>query len=330
MPVSPLRDRIATALQDSRVSRQEVQDLISAAKAEPKFTAEMKADLQALIDQSKFDWFAKGDLKKFLDTAVPQIDLPDPKVLDKHATSVSWTPVAPGGALFVDGVSYDDVVQGSIGDCYLVAAFSSLAHTNPDTIKNAFTENPDGTVSVRFFEKRAGGRYEAVSVTVDRDLPTETGPRSKYAKSRTETEHWVTLLEKAYAQWKGNYEAIGNGGNAGTVFEALTGRPPQWTSTSYSAPDALFKRLTDATSTGKPVTAGTHGKDSGVDYTGTGVYAWHAYTVMSTSEEAGEKYVQLRNPWGRSEHGSDGKDDGIFKMKLEDFTKLYSSINIGG
>ncbi len=329
MPVSPLRERIALALQDNRVSRQEVKDLISAAKAEPKYTSEMKADLQKLVESSRFDWFAKGDLQKFLNTAVAQIDLPDPTVLDKHATSVSWTPVAPGGALFVDGVSYDDVVQGSIGDCYLVAAFSSLAHTNPDLIKDAFTENPDGTYSVRFFEKR-GATYEAVSVTVDSDLPVETGTRSKYAKARNENEHWVTMLEKAYAQWKGSYEAIGNGGNAGTVFEALTGKRPEWTSTAYSTSDVLFDRLSKATSTGRPVTAGTHGKDSGVDYSGTGVYAWHAYTVLGTSEEAGTKLVELRNPWGKSEHGNDGKDDGIFKMKLDDFMKLYNSINIGG
>jgi hypothetical protein len=113
-------------------------------------------------------------------------------------------------------------------------------------------------------------------------------------------------------------------------FEAITGKPPTWTSTSYSSADRLFQQLTTAVAAHKPVTAGTHGKDSGVDYTGTGVYAWHAYTLLGTSEEAGVKYVQLRNPWGRTEHGSDGKDDGIFKMKLDDFMKLYNSINIGG
>ena len=29
-------------------------------------------------------------------------------------------------------------------------------------------------------------------------------------------------------------------------------------------------------------------------------------------------------------HGSDGKDDGLFKMKLGDFMKLYSSVYVGG
>ena len=39
MPVSPLRDRIATALQDNRLSRTEVAELISIAKRQPAFTA---------------------------------------------------------------------------------------------------------------------------------------------------------------------------------------------------------------------------------------------------------------------------------------------------
>ncbi|MFT3707495.1 MAG: C2 family cysteine protease [Archangium sp.] len=332
MPISKLGERITTALLDSKISQQDVRELIDTAKAEKKFTPELKAELSALIasHSDKFESAAvKGELSSFLATATTVKDLADPTVLNKHSTSVSWNPVGSGGSLFVDGVSYDDVIQGSIANCYMVSAFSSLAQQNPDAIKNAIKDNGDGTYDVRFFEKR-GGRYQPVTVKVDSDVPVELGTTPKYAKARDTKEAWVTVLEKAYAQWKGGYEAIGNGGNAGTVFEALTGKPPTWTSTTYSTPDRLFAQLTKAVAEHHPVTAGTHGKDSGVDYTGTGVYAWHAYTLLGTSEEAGTKYVQLRNPWGRSEHGSDGKDDGIFKMKLEDFTKLYNSINIGG
>ncbi len=324
-------ERIATALQNNRVSQDEVKQLITLAKAEPKFTPAMKAELTTLLSQhsDKFTSSTRASLERFLSTAKTVSDVADPTVLTKHSTSVTWTPVQPSGSLYVDGISYDDVIQGSIANCYMVAAFSSLAQQNPDAIKNAIKDNGDGTYDVRFFEKSYSG-YRPVTVKVDGDVPTEFGTTPKYGKARDSNEQWITVLEKAYAQWKGGYEAIGNGGNAGAVFEALTGKSPSWSTTTSSAPDQVFSRLSNAISTGKPVTAGTHGKDSGVDYNGTGVYAWHAYTVLGTSEEAGTKYVQLRNPWGRSEHGSDGKDDGIFKMKLEDFTKLYNSINIGG
>ena len=325
-------DRIATALQNNnRISQAEMTEIINIAKAEPKFTPAVKAELTSLLSThaDKFTSSTKASLERFLNTTSTVADLADPTVLSKHSTSVSWTPVQPGGSLYVDGISYDDVIQGSIANCYMVSAFSSLALQNPDAIKNAIKDNGDGTYDVRFFE-RGYPSYRPVTVKVDGDLPTEFGTTSKYGKARDSKEQWISVLEKAYAQWKGGYEAIGNGGNAGAVFEALTGKPSNWTTTTSASPEQIYSRISNAISTGKPVTAGTHGKDSGVDYNGTGVYAWHAYTVMGTSEEAGTKYVQLRNPWGRSEHGSDGKDDGIFKMKLDDFVKLYNSLNIGG
>jgi hypothetical protein len=221
------------------------------------------------------------------------------------------------------------VVQGSIGDCYLVSAFSSLAASDPELISKAITDHKDGTYSVRFFEKDTNGQFKPVTVTVDSDIATDFGTRNKYAKARDGNEQWVTVLEKAYAQWKGGYEAIGNGGRAGDVFEALSGKRSTWTSTTYTPADRIYQSISTAVAAKRPVTAGTFGKDSGVDYSGTGVYAWHAYTVLGASEDQGTKYVQLRNPWGNTEPGSDGKDDGIFKMKLDDFMKLYSTVYLG-
>ncbi|MEW5740981.1 MAG: C2 family cysteine protease [Myxococcota bacterium] len=328
---SPIGQRIASALLDRSVSAQEVSELLAATKAEKKFTPELKAELQALLTQhaDAFEPAARQELQAFVDATPVRRDLDDPSVLTKHATSVSWNPVSPSGALYVDGVSYDDVIQGSIANCYMVSAFSAVAQSDPDAITRAIKDNGDGTYTVRFFEDAYGG-FRPVEVTVDSDLATESSATNKYAKARDGNEQWVTILEKAYAQWKGGYEAIGNGGRAGDVMEALTGKPSNWTSTSWTPADEVYTSISEAIAAHQPVTAGTHGKDSGVDYTGTGVYAWHAYTVLGTSEENGTKYVALRNPWGRSEHGSDGKDDGLFKMKLDDFMKLYSSVYVGG
>lgn len=330
MPVSPLTDRISTALTHSKIDAQDVSELISTARAEKKFTPELKAELSALISQhgDQFEASAKVALSQFLATTTASVDLADPAVLNKHSTSVSWNPVAPGGSLYVDDVNFDDVVQGSIANCYMVSAFSALAQQHPEAIKNAITDNGDGSYNVRFFEKSGYG-YKPVTVKVDGDLPTEFGSTSKYGKARDSKEQWVSVLEKAFAQWKGGYEAIGNGGNSGTVFEALTGKPSSYQSTTYSSADRMFDTIKKNVDAHHPMTAGTFGEDSGVNYSGTGVYAWHAYTVLGAGEENGQKYVELRNPWGRVEPGSDGKDDGIFKMPMGDFMKLYQSLNIG-
>ena len=327
---SRIGERISQALLDNKITRAEVKQLIETAKAEPTWTPALKAEVEALITQhgDKFSWFAKGDLKKFLEGTPVKVDLADPKVLDKHATDITWNPVS-GGKLYVDDVSYDDVIQGSIANCYMASAFSSLAHADPNIIKNALKDNGDGTYTARFFESQGYGKpMKPVYVTVDGDLASAApGEKNKYAKARDQSEQWVSVLEKAYAQWKGGYETIGNGGRAGDVFTALTGKQYSYTSTTSSG---VLQKIETALAAHKPVTSGTHGKDSGVDYNGTGVYAWHAYSVIGTSKEDGVQYVQLRNPWGKSEHGNDGKDDGIFKMKLEDFTKLYNSVYIGG
>jgi len=136
-----ISDSIARVLRDNTVSIKEVKNLITEAKSQP-MTAETKAELQALLTQhaDKFGSTAKKDLSTFLGSVnvTPQPQTPsaptsttprtiaDPTVLTKHTTDTTWKPVQDG-KLFVDGVNFDDVVQGSIGDCYLVGALSAVA-----------------------------------------------------------------------------------------------------------------------------------------------------------------------------------------------------------
>ncbi len=333
-----ISDSIARVIRDNKVSISEVNSLITEAKSQP-MTAETKTALQTLLTQhaDKFGSTAKRDLQTFLGnvkvTPVPAApsgprQIADPTVLTKHTTDTTWKPVQDG-KLFVDGVNFDDVVQGAIANCYMVGAFSAVAQANPDTIKNAFTENTDGTFTVRFFEKQAGGTMKPVTVTIDGDLPKSSFGGVRYAKARDGKELWVGLLEKAYVQWKGDYEKVGGGGYPGEVIAALTGKSTVYWSNKYSTPDTLFAHIRDGAAEHRAMTSPTYGEKSGVDYSGTGVHAWHVYTVLGASEENGTKYVQLRNPWGSNEPGNDGKDDGIFKMKLDDFAKLYQGVDIG-
>ncbi len=61
-----------------------------------------------------------------------------------------------------------------------------------------------------------------------------------------------------------------------------------------------------------------------------GFMAHHAYSVWGTEVSGGKKYVQLRNPWGDSEPKNNGRDDGIFKMELSEFMKMYANVEING
>ena len=130
-----------------------------------------------------------------------------------------------------------------------------------------------------------------------------------------------------YADWKGgSYEAIGNGGQMNQVFQDVLGVDA--TSRSISGDKAaIWKQIMTSVDKHRPIGAGTYGDDKEALYANTGVYADHAYSVLGYKTEQGVHYVQLRNPWGESEpFPGDGKNDGIFYMKLDTFMTLYSTL----
>ncbi|MGC4113420.1 MAG: C2 family cysteine protease [Myxococcales bacterium] len=118
---------------------------------------------------------------------------------------------------------------------------------------------------------------------------------------------------------------MGNGGRSNDVWEACTGKPGVNQNIEYMGPDKLWSEIKAAVDEKRPVGAGTYGETEEARYTNTGVYANHAYSILGYSEKDGVKYVQMRNPWGESEPAGDGRNDGIFNLKLDDFRKLYRS-----
>lgn len=104
-------------------------------------------------------------------------------------------------SLFPHEPSVNDIRQGSIGDCYLLAGLASMAHINPQMIKDCMKDNLDGTVTVRFYKKNeakpaAGtepekpGFIETQYVRVEKSVPQD----NDFAKGSL----WVQMIEKAY------------------------------------------------------------------------------------------------------------------------------------
>jgi Calpain family cysteine protease len=315
MPVSSvdaLRSRIHTAVQDGAVSLDEVKGIIEPAKND----VALRGDL--------FEAGAREGFQASLGSDVPALqlrrDLPDPAVLANDASVVTWDWAK--GDLFVDGVTADDVIQGPIGNCWMVAAFAAVAGQNPEAIEKAIRDNGDGSLTVTFFEKNAGGAPTKVQLEIDGQLPVSNG-RLRYGENRDRSELWVGILEKAFAQWKGGYEAIGNGGMPGDVMFALTGRKPDYFPTELPGTDVLGK-LQSAVAQGLCATAATLEGDHPDLYNGTGIHASHAYSIHGVEEVDGQKFVALRNPWGSGEPAGNGPDDGVFKIDAATFGKLFT------
>jgi len=262
------------------------------------------------------------------------IDLPDPALHNKQL-SKEGKPLFESkrfcGELFVDGVSCEDPVQGQIGDCYFPAAMAALAKQRPDLIEKMIKANSRGTYSVTFKDYDPRTRsYRDVEVEVDGDLYVRPygGPlygASNGARSPDKMELWFPLIEKAFAKWKGSYDAIGSGGAAGEVFEACAGWRARYVTISENRADDVWRALMAALDAKLPVAMGTHGEDEGGRYHNSGVYPDHAYSVLDCKVEGGQRLVQLRNPWGESEPTGDGSNDGVFWMDIEKVCHLYSS-----
>jgi Calpain family cysteine protease/Domain of unknown function (DUF4157) len=101
-------------------------------------------------------------------------------------------------ALFPQKPTMDDIQQGALGDCYLLAAMASVVQRDADHFIRHMKDNLDGTVTVRL--------YSAVDtpllVTVDKTVVGQ-----KYAKNTL----WVKLLEKAYVASGLKTKTIGDG-----------------------------------------------------------------------------------------------------------------------
>ncbi|KAG8196264.1 hypothetical protein JTE90_023819 [Oedothorax gibbosus] len=129
--------------------------------------------------------------------------------------------------LFVDGACSCDVIQGMLGNCWFVAACSSLAQEKelwnkviPDSEEQEWNnETPEtyaGIFHFRFW--LFDGWYDVV---IDDRLPTIDG-QLVYIKSRDKNEFWGALLEKAYAKVASSYEAL-DGGNLCDALIDFTG-----------------------------------------------------------------------------------------------------------
>ena len=310
-------------------------------------TAHEKSDLFAILDKGSvpLEASARAFLEAVVGRAPPPlggtVDLIKDPELHKDERTAEGKPKFEkkrfAGPLVKSSLSPRDVEQGSLGNCYFAAAMSAIAEQYPEKLAKAMEDNKDGTFTFNFKERDwATGRLRNVKVKVDGDLYVKVSGTPLYGRSAGDKtpqkmELWFPLFEKAYAQYKGSYHAIGEGGWASEVFQDVLGFEPATQNINESAAgqQRAWKTVTQAVDNKWPLCACTFGEKQEPRYTNSGVFANHAYTVLGYEEKNGKRYVKLRNPWGSDEPSGNGKDDGIFAMELSKFVHLYESFEIG-
>lgn len=136
----------------------------------------------------------------------------------------------PTEAVLFDQVKPQDIDQGGLGDCWLMAALACMAEY-PTKLKNLFDSrhlSEDGKYKIWLYDL---AKNEWAPVVIDEFIPCKIvngEPKPCFASPLGE-ELWVVLLEKAFAKWCGTYGML-SGGHSAWAFQTLTGeaRPISW------------------------------------------------------------------------------------------------------
>lgn len=134
-----------------------------------------------------------------------------------------------------------DIVQGSVGDCYMVAVAAALAEY-PNRIKKIVMQNTYNKEGIFTFNLWVKGKPQVISID---DRLAFSGSQPIFAKKSSDGAWWMALLEKAYAKVGTNYEVIGFGWMSESA-RILTGAPSyRFSSRKYSA-ETLYTQMKDA------------------------------------------------------------------------------------
>lgn len=248
----------------------------------------------------------------------------------------------------IDNPDHTGVVQGAIGDCYLLASLMALMNTPGATrwlegclqVHHGKDGKPDGFLVTIYDDP-----FHRTQDTQHTTLVTSTYLHGTNGSVPT----IVSIFEAAYGQTHlgGTRDSFSSGGISGgwaeDALEELTG-----TSAAVERKGVVWgfgegygttqrASIQEALTNDQPLAASTVAKlpwqdhDMGADVTIDGqtqtinISRSHVYMVVTADEDT----VTLRNPWGRNYDSANHRFGGTFTMSWDEFGSKYSSVAIG-
>lgn len=255
--------------------------------------------------------------------------------LPRRQTQVEWSTLS--GPLFgPGGPSPDDVFQGDLGDCALLAQLAGLAVHRPALLTQLVKENADGTLEVTL---HPDGRPRVIRV--DRLFPTRGGrllyageapraywvPNTRGPAAQNQRPIWPMVIEKAVAQQHGGYAGIDH--EVLRITSGLAGWRSVWLRVSKRSKVTNLAVIREAVQRGFVVVLGNAPKETAE---ARGLRPRHAYAVIAVVERPGEvPLLVLRNPTGevRSPRVPAGPP-GTFEIPAEDALSGFASLGLAG
>ena len=232
--------------------------------------------------------------------------------------------------LFSGGVNANDIAQGQLGDCWLMATIAAIADVNGHIEHLFLTREVSkcGYYKIKLYDIFNESAPKWTVVTIDDRIPVATGTTTPLFAKPSGRELWVLLLEKAFAKLMGSYYKM-DGGHPAQAMRVFTGNSPVryaraaqtrdgkqadwWTDASWSAwgprtaPDLAEDNLWNVINAGVRhdmvmsafiIGGSGQGKEAKLL---NGLIGKHAYTVIDTCHSKVNKLIKLRNPWGTGE-----------------------------
>eukprot|EP00931_Biecheleriopsis_adriatica_P048973 TRINITY_DN2830_c1_g1_i1.p1 TRINITY_DN2830_c1_g1~~TRINITY_DN2830_c1_g1_i1.p1 ORF type:complete len:825 (-),score=179.99 TRINITY_DN2830_c1_g1_i1:61-2535(-) len=251
--------------------------------------------------------------------------------LDKPAFWKRCQYIDEDAVLFAD-IHPNDISQGGLGDCWLLAAFASMAEF-PKSLKLLFKRDDlskKGCYTLRLFDLNT---MKWKTIRMDDKLPCGRNGRTKNAKLVSGVA-WAPLLEKACAILYGSYKAL-EGGWGPTAWASLLGctkgfsmkrdqgqdkwrrRKMVWNNNddydvfwskwpdgsaghTWKEPEELFDYMVQWDKQRYLMSASAHLEDDDA-HTVEGIVQSHEYSLIRVFSGSGLKLIQLRNPWSHQE-----------------------------
>jgi len=174
---------------------------------------------------------------------------------------VSAAELCGGQAALFKNVHPNDIAQGILGDCWLLAAMAGVAEFE-GAIFNLFQDKQkqdSGKYTINIFNPELS-QWDCV--TIDDRVPCHSNNNEPLMTKPQDSEMWVLLLEKAFAKWFGSYAQIQGAycmvafmllldcRSPCTVFtQSMNGQPP-FNDNVYHEVDAKLRKAKDRNSVG--------------------------------------------------------------------------------
>jgi len=196
-----------------------------------------------------------------------------------HAFDAGWSKRNGYSLWGSDGIEFDDMTQGAVGNCYMISGAATIAE-KPGRIEKIFVNknlNDEGYYQVNMYMLGS-----PITIEIDDRLPLSAGSEPLFAQLGDDKSLWGPLLEKAFAKFYGNYEVL-EAGWAGIAMSVLTGGP--FVRIEVKTTEDLYNLIKGYDERDFMFNAGSnHGTGNNDDSTANGIVNAHAYTLISALE----------------------------------------------